>query len=126
MSVQMQAIQKAVQFLNAAGATYKILGPGGENLYDTIPAPAAPAKTKRVYVNNHVRITDYRNKLKEMKAGDVVTFNRMDYPAYVPDDKKAWRSFCSSFMGACKEQFGPDNFVVEGVTNQSITVLRVA
>jgi len=120
MSVQTQAVDRAIAFLKAAGAQYKILLDGEEvgcNL------PVVVARAKRTIVNDHVAATDYVNRLRTLQPEQLVTFERSEYPYLA--DASAWNSFCACVNGVAKKLFGEDKYILENVSGVRITVLRV-
>ncbi len=118
MNIQQTAVDKAIAFLNAAGAVYRIQL-GESFLVDTFPkAPVA----KRQVVNDWDKLTGYIKLIKELPAGQELTITQADRPEFA--EKKDWNSFQASFGNGCKRLLPADTYVYEG-KNGHVSLLKV-
>lgn len=119
------AIERAVAFLRAANAQFKIIC-AGETVLDTLPppAPAAVERKKRVFVNDFAATTQYIVLLKALQPGGTLVLQRDQFPVLATN--KAWASFKSSVASYCNRLFGKDKWVIGTDSLQSrVEVLRV-
>lgn len=108
MSIQDQAIARAISFLNAAGAVY-LIRHNGETVADTLPQAV---KKTRVLVNNFSRDTGYVKTINDMPPGMTHRFARKQWPELFKSDL-TWKSFVASVKSTTVKRFGKDSVLFE-------------
>lgn len=143
-NIQLLAYDKAVAFLNAAGAAYIVMAPGDvfcnyhsptgavelkafhdnfTSYIEPLPLPVKPHHT-RVITNNFVKQTNYVLTLRSLEVGQEASWNRATANIATGRD---WDSFTSCVSSQMKRSFGAiDETWIRDKSDEQITVLRVS
>jgi hypothetical protein len=116
-AVQKVAIEKAISFLEAAGAEYRIVSPDGKS-YGTLKLSR---KKSKVFVNKRGTFSAiYKDVIDNAKVGDVV---QVPYAKLGSDDKRLKSGLRSSASAYASTKWGKGTYT-STVANGVIEFLR--